>query len=156
MNPSKPMTTRGRIFVWLVIVFILLTCGGVGPGLIAEGVGGRRALAEGPVGTLTPTDQECGKSSCAWVGTFTAADGTVTKKDVELEGGERARKGDPLPAAIPGVRLDDEADRPLAYTADYGWYGPVIKGSVLALVGLGVAGALVLMVRRYRKAAASS
>jgi hypothetical protein len=150
------MTTRGRIFVWVMIVFILLTCTGVGLGLIAEGVGGRRALAEGPVGTLTPTDRECGKSYCAWVGTFAAADGTVTKKDVELKGGERARKSDPLPAAIPGVRLDDEANRPLAYTTGYEWYGPVIKGGVLALVGLGAAGALVVMLRRYRKKAASS
>jgi hypothetical protein len=150
------MTTRGRIFVWVMIVLVLIVCSGGGLSLITEGVGGRRALAEGPVGTLAPTDRECGKSSCAWVGTFTAADGTVTEKDVELKGGERARKSDPMPAAIPGVRLDAEATRPTAYTTDYEWYGPVIKGSLLTLVGLGVAGGLVMMLRRYRKTAAFS
>jgi hypothetical protein len=48
------------------------------------------------------------------------------------------------------------ATRPTAYTTDYDWHGPVIKGSLLSLVGLGVAGGLVMMLRRHRTAATPS
>ncbi|MGW0774933.1 hypothetical protein ACWD01_15055 [Streptomyces sp. NPDC002835] len=71
----------------------------------------------------------------------------------EFEGPAHRQRRVRLPAAIPGVRLDAGATRPTAYTTDYEWYGPVIKGSLLTLVGLGVAGGLVMMRRRYRKTA---
>lgn len=147
-NPQrqKQLTTRGRVFCWVMIVFLLLiTCLG-GGGLITEGVDGRRAVAHGQVGTLTPTDRECTKDGCRLTGTFASADGTVTKKNVKLKDAVKIRRGDPTPAAIGDVRLDDET----AYTADYNWRGSVVKGSVLTLVGLGIAGALVMMLRRYR------
>jgi hypothetical protein len=153
-NPQrqKQLSTRGRVFCWVLIVFILLLTCGLGLGLIMEGVAGRRAVAHGPVGTLTPTDSKCTKDGCALTGTFASADGTVTKKDVELKEAERIGRGDPTPAAIDDVHLDDEATRPTAYTADYNWRGSVVKGSVLSLVGLGIAGALVRMLKRYQTA----
>jgi hypothetical protein len=153
---QKHLTTRGRVFCWVLIVFILLlTCGG-GLSLIMEGVSGRRALAHGPVGTLTPTDSKCSKDACAWMGTFASADGTVTEEDVELKDAEKIRRGDPTPAAVDDVRLDDEATRPTAYTADYNWRGPVVKGSLLPLVGLGIVGGLVMMLKRYQTSPAVS
>jgi hypothetical protein len=149
---QKQLTTRGKVVCGVLIVFILLvTCVGA-LGLIMEGVSGRRALAHGPVGTLTPTDSRCTKDGCALTGTFASADGTVTKPDVELKDAVKLRRSDPTPAAVDNVRLDDEATRPTAYTADYNWSGPVVKGSLLAFVGLGIASALVLMLRRYRTA----
>lgn len=57
-----------------------------------------------------------------------------------------------MPARIDGVRLAEDAEA--AYTADYGWLGPVVKGSVLALVGLAITTGVVLMLRRQRTAGA--
>jgi hypothetical protein len=144
------------VFVWVGIVVILLFTAAVGASLIGEGLNGRRVLAEGPVGTFTPTDRECNKEACWWLGTFAATDGAVTAKNVELLDAEKVRRGDPRPAAISKVRLDDHATRPTAYTADYSWRGSVIKGSVLVLVGLAISGGLVTMLRRYRSRATSS
>ncbi|MEK8142758.1 hypothetical protein NKH18_12635 [Streptomyces sp. M10(2022)] len=53
-----------------------------------------------------------------------------------------------MPGAIDGVRLAEDAET--AYTADYGWHTPVMKGAALAVVGLVIATVLVLMLRRYR------
>ncbi|WP_327636407.1 hypothetical protein OHB24_41265 [Kribbella sp. NBC_00482] len=133
----------------MIVLLLLVTCLG-SLGLITEGVSGRRALANGTVGTLTPTDSKCTKDGCALTGTFASADGTVTKNDVELKDAERIRRSDPTPATVDNVRLDEDATDPTAYTADYNWRGSVIKGGLLALVGLGISGALVMMLRRYQ------
>ncbi|MFE9649699.1 hypothetical protein ACFYO0_37425 [Streptomyces sp. NPDC006365] len=154
---QKPISTGGRVFFWVVVVLILLLTCVLGLGMIiTEGLGARSALAHGPVGTLTPTDKKCGDESCAWVGTFASADGTVTEEDVELKDAAKVRRGDPMPATIDDVRLDDEATRPTAYTADYSWHGAVFKGSLLLLVGLGISGGLVMMMKRHRAAVVSS
>ncbi|MGI5147410.1 hypothetical protein ACQEVC_13705 [Plantactinospora sp. CA-294935] len=155
MTSPKPLPTRDKVFVWAGIAFVLVLSCGLSSSLIAEGVGSRRALAHGPVGTFTPNDRKCGDSSCAWVGTFASADGTVTEEDVVLKG-ERARSSGSMPATIDDVRLDDEATRPTAYAADYNWLGPVAKGSLLSLVGLVIAGFLVVVLKRHRSAAVSS
>ncbi|WP_405936474.1 hypothetical protein OG338_06925 [Streptomyces sp. NBC_00726] len=110
------------------------------------------ALRDGPVGSLAPADRTCGKESCAWIGTFTSDDGSVTARDVELRDAVDVRRGVSAPARIDGVRLAEDAET--AYTADYGWLGPVVKGSVVALVGLAVATGIVLMLRRHRTAGA--
>ncbi|TCJ30972.1 hypothetical protein [Parafrankia sp. BMG5.11] len=153
---QKQLTTRGRVFCWVMIVFVLLTTCAAGLTLIIEGIDGRRALAHGPVGTLTPTDRKCGDESCTWVGTFASADGTVTEEDVELKDAEKVRFSAPMPATIDDVRLDDEDTRPTAYTADYNWRGSVFKGSFVILFGLGISGGLVMMLKRHRPTAVSS
>jgi hypothetical protein len=151
----KPLTTRGRVFFWLMIVFLLLlTCGGGLSLIITEGVAARQVLAHGPVGTFTPTDSDCSKDGCTWVGTFTSADGRITEEDVELKDAEKVRRGDPMPAAIDDVRLDDEATRPTAYTSDFNWRGSVVKGSVLLIVGLGMTAVLVMVLKRHDRSAA--
>ncbi|MER5633522.1 hypothetical protein [Streptomyces nitrosporeus] len=155
MTSRKPSRTRTGIFVWTGIVFILLVSCGVGLSLVGEGLGGRRALAHGPLGTFTPTGRECGKTSCAWLGTFTGADGTVTEEHVELKDAEEVRRDDPMPAAVTDVRLDDEANRPTAYTADYSWYPPVVEGALFPLVGLGISAFLLTVPKRQRPTAAS-
>ena len=155
--PKKPMTTRGRVFFWVMIVLLLLlTCGSGLRLIIAEGLGARRALAHGPVGTFTPTDSKCSKDDCVWVGTFSSADGTTTEEGVELKDAEEVRRGDPMPATIDDVRLDDEASRPTAFTADYNWRGSVVKGSLLLLVGLGTTSGLVIVLKRHDRSAAVS
>ncbi|MGC4948541.1 hypothetical protein ACLQ2N_20350 [Streptomyces sp. DT224] len=151
MQTGRPLTKRGRVFVRIAVVFVLLVSLGGGLGLAAEGIEGRAALRDGPVGSLAPADRTCGKESCSWTGTFTSTDGSVTARNVELRDAVDVRRGDPAPARIDGVRLAEDAGA--AYTADYGWHGPVVKGSVLALVGLAVATGLVLMLRRQRTAA---
>lgn len=152
MSTGRPLTPRGRVVVRVAVVFALLVSLGGGLGLAAEGLEGRTALRSGPVGALTPTDRDCGKESCAWTGTFTAADGSVLAHDVELRGAARVRRSDPAPARIDDVRLAEDAGA--AYTADYGWHGPVVKGAALAAVGVAVATGLVVMLRRQRRAAA--
>ncbi|MGC9536928.1 hypothetical protein [Streptomyces sp. UG1] len=146
----KPLSTGKKILVWTLALFSLaVVCLG-GLSLIADGLGGRRALSEGPVGTFTPTDREC-EDSCTWVGTFTSADGTVTAEDVKLNDAVTVHYGDPMPTSIDDVHLDDEATRPAAYTADYNWRAPVIKGVVLALVLPLLAVFFLMLVRRRRR-----
>jgi hypothetical protein len=157
MNGDRSdVVVRSSLVTVKNVFLLLLTCGG-GLGLIiTEGVSARRALAHGPVGTFTPTDSKCTKDGCAWVGAFTSADGTVTEEDVELKDAEEVRRGDPMPATIEDVRLDDEATRPTAYTSDYNWRGSVFKGSLLMLVGLGITSGLVIVLKRHDRSAAVS
>lgn len=150
MSTRRPMTTRERVLVHIGIAFALFISLGGGLSLAAEGREGRTALRDGPVGTLTPTDRKCGKDQCGWIGTFTSADSTVTERDVRLEDAVRVRRGDAMPGAIAGVRLAENGQT--AYTADYQWHGPVLKGIALAAVGLAIATGLVLMLRRHRAA----
>lgn len=152
MRTGRPMTRQGRVFVRVAAFFVLLVSLGGGLGLAVEGIEGRAALRDGPVGSLAPTDRTCGKESCSWIGTFISDDGSVTAPDVELRDAADVRRGDPMPARIDGVRLAEDAEA--AYTADYGWLGPVVKGSVLALVGLAITTGVVLMLRRQRTAGA--
>ncbi|MFC0627093.1 hypothetical protein [Kribbella deserti] len=153
MTTKRPLRTRERVFVLIGIVFILLFTLGGGLSLATEGLEGRSALRDGPVGTLTPTDRKCGDESCRWVGTFTRADGTVMGQDIVLNDSVRVRHTDPMPGAIEGVRLAENAKT--AYTADYGWRVPIVKCGVLALVGLAIATGLILMLRSYRTTAKS-
>lgn len=148
MSTGRPLRTRERIIIRMAIGFILLVSLGGGLGLASEGIEGRTALRDGPVGTLTPTDRTCGKESCSWIGTFTSTDGTVTARDVDLRDDTEADRGDAMPAAIDDVRLAENAES--AYTADYSWLPPVVKGAVVALVGLAIAVGLMVMLRRRR------
>ncbi|MFH9614504.1 hypothetical protein [Streptomyces pratensis] len=150
MSPSRPLRTRERVFIRIAIAFVLLVCLGGGLGLAAEGFEGRTALRDGPVGALTLTDRDCGKESCSWIGTFTSADGAVTGRGVELRDDVDVSRGEAMPGAIDGVRLAEDAET--AYTADYGWRTPIAKGAALAVVGLGVAIGLYLVLRRARAA----
>ncbi|WP_405392451.1 hypothetical protein OG596_34370 [Streptomyces sp. NBC_01102] len=134
MTSQKPLSTGKKILVWTGILVVLGAVCMAGLILITDGLGGRRALSDGPVGTFTPTDRNCDKSSCTWVGTFTSTDGTVTARDVKLNDAATVRRSDPMPTSIEDVRLDDEATRPAAYTANYNWHAPIIKGTVVVLV----------------------
>ncbi len=58
MTSRKPLRTRHAVLFWVAIVFVLLVTSTVGMSLIAEGMGGRRALAHGPVGPSPPQAEE--------------------------------------------------------------------------------------------------
>ncbi|MFE2019661.1 hypothetical protein ACFW9O_16660 [Streptomyces sp. NPDC059499] len=151
MSTGRPLRTRERVFIRIAVAFVLLVALGGGLGLAAEGFEGRTALQDGPVGVLAPTDRQCGKDSCNWIGTFTSADGTVTERDVDLRDDIEVGRGDAMPLAIDGVRLAEDAET--AYTSDYGWRAPLAKGAALAVVGLAIATGLILMLRRRGRAA---
>ncbi|TLS46903.1 hypothetical protein FE633_07390 [Streptomyces montanus] len=154
MTSQKPLNIRQKIIVWTGVLFALgLACIG-GLGLITDGLGGRRALSDGTVGTFTPIHREC-EDSCTWVGTFTSTDGSVTAEDVKLNDAVTVRRGDPMPISIDDVRLEEEATRPAAYTADYNWHVPVIKGVVLGLVLPLLAVFCFMLVKRQRSRAVS-
>nr|WP_184823496.1 hypothetical protein [Jiangella mangrovi]MBB5788676.1 hypothetical protein [Jiangella mangrovi] len=150
-TPKPPLTRGGVVVVWFLIVFVALIGIGGGIALIAEGLNGRDAVADGPAGTLTPADRQCGRDSCSWIGDFTSDDGTITRSDVELRDAERVRPGDPMPGWIDDVRLRDDADRPVAYTADYDWGVRTAGGVFLLVFCLVTAALLVRMVRRHRR-----
>ncbi|WP_447004698.1 hypothetical protein ACRAKI_34805 [Saccharothrix isguenensis] len=153
MRASKalpPLTRRGRVVCWFLIVFIVLVGLGVGGSLIGTGLEGRAAVAEGPVGVLTPTDRQCGKNGCSWIGDFESEDGAVVRAGVPLNDAVTVRKGDPTPSRIADVRLADDPERPAAYTADFNWVSSVVGGAFF-LAGCLVGGfVLARMVRRYR------
>lgn len=65
MRTGRPMTRQGRVFVRVAAFFVLLVSLGGGLGLAVEGIEGRAALRDGPVGSLAPTDRTCGKESCS-------------------------------------------------------------------------------------------
>lgn len=137
--------------IWFMIAFIALISVGSGTALITEGLDGRDALADGPVGALTPTDRRCGKDSCSWTGEFVSEDGTIIRTGVDLHDAERIRRSDPMPTSIDNVRLHNDADRPTAYTIDYN-PGPKIAGGVFLLAFcLAVAVLLVWITRRYTR-----
>ncbi|SQE00429.1 MULTISPECIES: hypothetical protein [unclassified Parafrankia] len=151
MTAPKPLTKGGKVAIWFMIVFIALVGVGGGTALIVEGLDGRDALADGPVGTLTPTGRQCGKDDCSWIGEFVSEDGTITRTGVRLRDAERIRRSDPMPTSIDNVRLHNDAGRPTAYTIDYN-PGPKIVGGVFLLVFcLVVAVLLVRMVRRHTR-----
>ncbi|MEK8142757.1 hypothetical protein NKH18_12630 [Streptomyces sp. M10(2022)] len=56
------MSTRQRVFVRIAITFVLLITLGGGLGLAAEGLEGRTALRDGPVGALTPPTASAARS----------------------------------------------------------------------------------------------
>ncbi len=145
------MSPAGRVFAWVLIAFLVLLSLGVGLALITEGLGGRRALDHGPVGAFTPTATDSCERTCALIGDFTSIDGTVVEHGVTLQG-RRIKPFDPMPSAVDDVRLDTDAQRPTAYTADYAWHGPVIKGSAFMVGGLAVAAVLVTVLKRHDQA----
>jgi hypothetical protein len=151
-KPSKPLSKGGKVVIWFLIVFVALLGLGGGIALIADGLAGREALANGPVGTLTPTDRECDKDGCTVIGEFVSEDGELTRADVELRNNEM-RRGDPLPAKIDNVRLHDDDDRPVAYTTDYNPVPQIVGGVALPVFCLVVTVLLVRMVRRHRQPA---
>jgi hypothetical protein len=151
-KPPKPLSKGGRVVIWFLIVFIGLIGLGGGTALITEGVNGGSALADGPVGTLTPTDRECGKDGCTLIGEFTSEDGTITRTGVELRDAEKIRRNDPTPSRVDNVRLHDDADRPTAYTIDYNPVPKIAVGIVLLVFCLVTVVLLVRMVRRYKRA----
>jgi hypothetical protein len=154
MITSKPLTTGGKVGFWLLIVFVVVIGVGGGTALIVEGLNGRDAVAEGPVGTFTPTDRECGKDSCTWVGEFVSDDGAITRDGVELRG-ERVGRGDPMPADVGNVRLHDDDRDPVAYTDGYNPVPKVVGGAVLMVFCLVVAVVLVVATRRRVRATAA-
>ncbi|MFL1378059.1 hypothetical protein [Nocardiopsis protaetiae] len=133
----KPMGCVGRVFVWTMIPLLMLFTAAIGLSLVAEGFGARDTLAAGSAGTFTPLEQKCGhRSGCALRGTFVSDDGAVTAQGVDLRDAVEIGRGDPLPGPIAGVRLDTDASRPTAYTADYSWAGAVVKGAAFAVMGV--------------------
>ncbi|MFE5245080.1 MULTISPECIES: hypothetical protein [unclassified Streptomyces] len=153
MSTGRPLRTRERVLVRIAVVFVLLVALGGGAGLAAEGLEGRAALRDGPVGALAPTDRQCGKESCTWIGTFTSADGRVTERDVDLRDDVEVSRGEAMPGTIDGVRLAEDSET--AYTTDYGWRAPLAKGAAMAAVGLAIAAGLILMLRSRGRAAVS-
>uniref|UniRef100_A0AAU3GZA0 DUF3592 domain-containing protein n=1 Tax=Streptomyces sp. NBC_01401 TaxID=2903854 RepID=A0AAU3GZA0_9ACTN len=144
----RPLSTNELLFTVIGIVLVLLLSLAGGLGLAAEGFEGRTALRDGAVGALTPTDRECGRTACDWIGTFTSIDGAVTGQNVTLKDDVRVRRGDAVPGAIDDVRL--AADAETAFTADYSWRAPIAKGATLGVVGLAIATGLILMLRHHR------
>jgi hypothetical protein len=155
-KPSKPLTKGGRVFIWLMIVFVAMIGLGGGIALITEGLAGRDALADGPVGTLTPTDRRCSKESCSWIGEFVSEDGAITRTDVELRDADRVRRTDPMPARIDNVRLHDDADRPTVYPIDYNPVPKIAAGVFVLVFCLVAVVLLVRMVRRHKRPAGST
>jgi hypothetical protein len=155
-KPPKPLTKGGRVVIWVLIVFIALlgVLGGIA--LITEGVDGGGAQADGPIGTLTPTDRECGKDGCTLIGEFVSEDGAITRTGVELRDAERIRRNDPTPSRIDDVRLHDDADRPTAYTVDYNPVPKIAGGAFLLVFCLVLTVLLVRMVRRHKRTAHAS
>ncbi len=150
-RPSRPLTKRGNVLIWSMIVFVAMVGLGGGGALIAEGLNGRDAQAGGPVGALTPTDRDCGRDSCAWIGEFVSDDGTITRTGVLLSDAERIRHGDPMPARIDNVRLHDDAGRPTAYTVDYNPGPRMAAGVFLLISGLVMAVLMIRSVRRHKQ-----
>lgn len=150
-KPSKPLSKGGRVVIWILIVLIAMlgVLGGVA--VITDGVNGGNALADGPVGTLTPTDRECGDESCWWIGEFVSEDGAITRSGVVLRDAEKVRRGDPMPSRIDNVRLHDDAERPTAYTDDYNPVPGIVGGGFLLVFCLVTAVLLTRMVRRHKR-----
>ncbi|MFC4852793.1 hypothetical protein [Actinophytocola glycyrrhizae] len=155
-KPAKPLSKGGRVFIWFMIVFVALIGLGGGVALIADGVAGRDALADGPVGTLIPTDRRCSEESCSWIGEFVSEDGAITRTGVELRDAGQVGRTGPMPASIDNVRLHDHPDRPAAYAIDYDPVPKIAGGAFLLVFCLATAALLVRMVRRYQRRAGSS
>ncbi|MBB4909955.1 hypothetical protein [Actinophytocola algeriensis] len=151
-KPSKPLSKGGRVVIWTLIMFIVTLGVFGGIAVIADGVDGGDALADGPVGTLTPTDRECGDVSCWWIGEFVSEDGAITRSGVVLRDAETVRRGDPMPSGIDNVRLHDDPERPTAYTDDYNPVPGIVIGGFLLVFCLVTAVLLARMVRRHKRA----
>jgi hypothetical protein len=152
-KPPKPLSKGGRVFIWFMIVFVAMVGLGGGIALVTEGLAGRDAMADGPVGTLTPTDRKCAKKNCSWIGDFVSEDDAITRTDVELRGAERVRRTDPMPARIDNVRLHDDDDRPTAYPIGYNPVPKIASGVFVLVFCLVTAVLLVRMVRRHKRSA---
>ncbi len=139
------------MFVWIMIVFIVLIGLGGGAAGIKDALDGRAALADGSPGTFTPTDRDCGKNGCTWIGDFVSHDGTITRTGVVLRDEVRVSHSDPMPAEIADVRLHDDAGRPVAYTTDHNWGLSLSIGIVLPVLCLTMAVFLIRMVRRHQR-----
>ena len=149
--PPKPMGCVSRVFVWTMIVLIPLFTVTIGLYFVTDGLSGRDTLANGPVGTFTPTEKSCGgRGGCHLEGTFTSDDGTITRHDVDLRDAMRVGSGDPLPPPVADVRLDTDARRPTAFTADYSWGWAVVQGVGFAVLGPAMAIGLAVGTRRYQ------
>ncbi|WP_306368064.1 hypothetical protein [Nocardiopsis sp. CC223A] len=147
----KPMGCVGRVFVWTMIPLIFLFTAVIGLFMVADGFAARDTLATGPVGTFTPVEKTCGsRGGCALEGTFTSDDGAVTRADVDLRDAIDVGAGDALPGPIDGVRLDTDARRPTAYTADYSWAGAMVKGAGFAVMGVVLSTGLAVGTVRYQ------
>jgi hypothetical protein len=139
------------VVCWFLIVFIVLIGLGAGVSLITAGLEGRAAVAGGPVGVFTPTDRQCGKDGCTWIGEYVSEDGAIVRTEVLLRDAERVRAVDPMPNRIDDVRLaDDPERRPVAYTADFNWVFSLVSGVLFPVGCLVGAFFLARMVRRYR------
>lgn len=150
-KPPKPLTKGGKVVIWFMIVFIAMVGTGGGITLITEGLNGRDALANGPVGALTPTNRDCGRDSCSWIGEFVSEDGTTVRSGVQLRDAVRIRIGDPMPTTIDDVRLHDDAGRPTAYTVDYNPGTRMASGVFLLAFCLVTDVLLVRVVRRAQR-----
>lgn len=150
-KPEKPLSKGGKVFFWIMIVFFGLAGVLGGVALITQGLDGRDAVADGPAGTLTPTDRECGKDYCRWIGEFVSDDGTVTRTGVELYGAEDFDRTDPMPTRIDNVRLHDDEEKPTAYPTDYNPVPKIVGGVFLILFTLVAEFFLIRMMRRYKR-----
>jgi hypothetical protein len=139
------------VFFWFMVVFIVLMGllgGGAG---IKGGLDGRSALANGPFGTFAPTDRDCGKNGCTWIGDFVSDDATITRTGIKLRDGVRVSHGDPMPAEIAGVSLHDDADGSVAYTKDHSWRSSLVGGALLLVLCLTMPVFLIRSVRRHQR-----
>lgn len=142
--------------VWLLIVFVVVVGVGAGAGLVTSGLEGRAAVTGGPVGVFTPTERQCGKNGCSWVGEYVSEDGAIVRTGVPLRDAVRIRPVDPMPSRIDGVRLADDEDRPEAYTVDFDWVWSSVAGLVLLASCLVAAFLMARTLRRHRAGARAS
>ncbi len=147
----KPLTRAGRVFIWFMIVCIVLM-GLLGGGFaIKTGLDARSALANGPSGTFAPTDRDCSKNGCTWIGDFVSHDGTITRTGIRLRDGVRVSRTDPMPAKIADVGLHDDASGSVAYTNDHSWGTSLAGGVLLLALCLTMPVFLIRMVRRHQR-----
>ena len=141
----------GQAFVWTMVFLLFLFTVAIGLFGISTGFEFRNVSATGTVGTFTPLDRSCGTGGgCSLEGRFTSDDGTVVREDVELRGALDVGPGDPLPGAVDGVRLDAEADDPVAYTDDFSWAGAIATGVGFIVVGPAVSIGIAIGTVRYQ------
>jgi len=149
---QKPVSRGGVVFFWFMIVFMVVFLGlGGGGSLIKDGLDSRSAQANGPSGTFTPTDRECNKEACTWIGDFVSGEGAITRTGIELRDGVRVSRTDPMPAKIADVRLHDDDGRSVAYTTDHSWGWKLAGGIFLLALCLTMPVFLIRLLRRHQR-----
>lgn len=138
---------RRKIGLWVVLpaVAVVALYNGVqdiGPSWQARQGGG-------VVGTFTATHEECGRRSCTMHGTFTATDGSRTRRDLVLrDSGDALRVGDTAPAVDTG---DDDTVFPPG-----GGNGVALSIGFIVVGTIVLAGWVFFLVRAVRRRSAAA